>query len=197
MQIRSGRFETARYARAAPAWIATVALLSACGSDEAPPPAPAPAPIPQAKVEKAPEDPTARMARAVATSGAAAPFDVRYEIPTKPIVNQPVEMDLAILVATGADSLAIAYEPSPGLTVISEPPPAHEDVKPGIPVTTKLAVSADKPDVFYVTVAATIEAGGVPTTRNFAIPLIFSEAPAAAPESVEQPAEKAEEAPTK
>jgi hypothetical protein len=182
------------------AWLAcltTAALLAACGSDEPAPAPPTPAPQPAPKVEKAPEDPTAKMARAVATSGGSAPINVRYEIPNKPIVNQPVEMDLVVLVSTGADSLALVFEPSLGLTVISEPPPVQEDVEPGVPVMAKLAVSAEEPDVFYVTVAATIQSAGVPTTRSFAIPLIFSEAPAPAPESVEQPESTTAEAPAK
>jgi len=182
--------------------VITAAVLAACGSEEPPPPAPTPAPArqPQAKVEKAPEDPTTKMARAVATAGASAPIDVRYEIPTKPLANQPIEMDLAVLVSTGADSLTLAFEPSPGLTVISEPPPQVENVQPGAPVMAKLAVSAEQPDVFYVKVVATIHSGGVPTTRNYAIPLIFSEPPPAsepAPEASEPSAQTTAEAPPK
>lgn len=191
MQYRTGGFGgKSVIARALLA--AAALLLAACGSNDEPAPAPAaaPAPPPKPAVEKAPEDPTANMARAVATSGASAPINLRYEITSKPVTNTPIEIDLAVLVATGADSLSLSFESGPGLTIISEPPPAQENVQPGVPVMAKLAVSADKPDVFYVTVVATIQSSGVPTTRQYAIPLIFSDPPPPPSEAVESaPAE--------
>jgi hypothetical protein len=153
--------------------ILVTALASACGSGEEPVTA-----VPQVKKPDAapvPVDPTAKMARAVTVGKSAVPLDLKYEIAAKPIVSQPVEMDLAFVPTRGADSMAMTFAPSPGLTLSADSAPNLEVVKAGQAHHVKLTAMADKPEVFYVTVTATLYTAGTSSVRTFAIPLIVSE----------------------
>jgi hypothetical protein len=155
-------------------------LLAACGSNEEPKVA---APTPQVKRQQAPEDPTAKMARAVTVGGATAPVNLRYEIVTKPVVGAPVEIELFVIPTQGADSMTVSFVGSSGLTVSAEAVPQIDVVKSGQAETVKFSVQAQQETVYYVTVTATMYSAGVSTARNFAIPIIMS-----APGSAVEPA---------
>ena len=155
-----------------------VLALSACGSSEEPQVA---APVKPVKREQTPDDPTAKMARAVPVGGATAPVNVKYEILNKPIVGTPIEIDLAVIPSQGADSMTVTYAGSAGLTLSTEAAQPIDVVKSGQVERFKLSAQAQQETVFYVTVTATVYIAGTSSARAFAIPIIVS-APATAAE---------------
>jgi hypothetical protein len=160
--------------------ILLAALVSACGSsDEV-----APVEVKQVKREQvqAPQDPTAKMARAVTVGKSNVPVNLKYEILNKPVTGSPVEIELAVIPTFGADSLTLTFVGSTGLTLSADAAPPIEVVKAAQVERVKLAVQATEESVYYVTVTATVYTAGSSSVRNFAIPVIMS-APVAASES--------------
>ena len=164
-----------------------MAVLAACGSDSEDVTA-----VPQVKkadAVQAPVDPTAKMARAVNVGKSTVPIELKYEIASKPIVDQPIEIELAIVPKQGADSMTIGFAASGGLTLSAESAPSIDVVKSGQPHTVKLSAMTDKPEMFYVTVTATLYSAGSSSARTFAIPLIVSQpTPPAAADAEKTPA---------
>jgi hypothetical protein len=145
--------------------------LSACGSKEESQVA---APIQPVKREQTPDDPTAKMARAVPIGGATAPVNIKYEILNKPIVGKPIEIDLAVIPTQGADSMTVTYAGSSGLTLSTDAAPPIDVVKTGQAERLKISAQAQQDTVFYVTVTATVYVAGTSSARVFAIPIIVS-----------------------
>jgi hypothetical protein len=124
-------------------------------------------------------DPTATMARAVATSKPEAPIDLKYDILAKPIVGEPVEIELALIPTATGDGMSVVIGASAGLTVSGTLEASFSGVTPGQAVRTGFTVKADTEDAFYVTVATTMHAAGVGSTRTYAIPILMSTPPPA------------------
>jgi hypothetical protein len=148
-----------------------VLALSACGSSDEQQVA---APVKAVKHEQTPDDPTAKMARAVPIGGATAPVNIKYEILNKPIVGSPIEIDLAVIPTQVADSMTITYAGSSGLTLSADAAPPINVVKTGQPERLKISAQAQHETVFYVTVTATVYVAGTSSARVFAIPIIVS-----------------------
>jgi len=125
-------------------------------------------------------DPTATMARAVATGKPDAPIDLKYDILAKPIVGEAVEIELAMIPTASGDTMSASIAGSAGLTLEGELLPSFTGVKVGQAVRAHFKAKASKEDVFYITVATTMHAAGVPSTRTYAIPILVS-APVAPP----------------
>lgn len=132
-------------------------------------------------------DPTATMARAVATSKADAPIDLKYDILSKPLVGEAVEIELALIPTASGDTISAQIAASPGLTLDGQLTPVFASIKPGQAVNTRFTVKTDKEDVFYVTVATTMHAAGVPSTRTYAIPVLMSMPSAPEPAAAADP----------
>jgi hypothetical protein len=139
-----------------------------------------------------PDDPTAKMARAVTVNGANVPVNLKYDILSKPLVGSPVEIELAVMPTQGADSVAVAFSGSAGLTVSPDSVTSIDKVNAGQIERVKLSAQAQQETVFYVTVTATVMSGGVSSVRSFAIPLIMT-----APVAAAEPAATAEATPAK
>jgi hypothetical protein len=152
--------------------------LTACGSsDETQKTGPV-APVAR---EQAPEDPTAKMARAVPIGGATAPVNVKYEILNKPMTGSPVEIELAVIPTQGADSMTVTLAGSSGLTLSMDAAPSIDTVEANKIEHVKFSAQAREATVFYVTVTTTVYSAGTSSARNFAIPIIMT-APGAAAE---------------
>jgi hypothetical protein len=126
------------------------------------------------KREQAPEDPTAKMARAVTIGKSNVAVNLKYDILNKPIVGAPVEIELAVIPTFGADSIDITFVGSDGLTVSADSAPSIDQVKAAQVERVKLSVQAAQATVYYVTVTATVYTAGTSSVRNFAIPIIMS-----------------------
>jgi hypothetical protein len=145
-------------------------LCAACGSQDAG----APIAVKQIKSEQVPEDPTAKMARAVTVGKSNTPVNLKYEILNKPIVDTPVEIELAVIPTFGADSMTLEFAGSEGLTLSADSAPQIQVVKAAQVERVKFSVQAKQATVFYVTVTATIYTAGSGSARTFAVPIIMS-----------------------
>lgn len=130
--------------------------------------------------QKAAADPLHNMAHAVAIGKTQPVFDLKYDIASKPMVGEPIEIELAFVPMFPGDSFhATIASASPGLTLEGNLTPTTSDVKAGEAWRIKLIAHAAAPVAYYFNVNADHNASGVRSTRNFSIPL-FVAAPAAA-----------------
>lgn len=173
--------DVARFKRLA-AIVALTTMLAAC-SDESNAPQSVAAPAagkPAAKAEAKPVDPTANLSRAVLVGKSAAPIELKYDIVSLPLVGQPIEIDMAFVASAPADSVSIAFVGSRGLVLSANSASPIEKLKTGQVEHAKVIAQADKEDVFYVTVTATVYMAGTSEVKTFAIPIIVGTAQAAA-----------------
>lgn len=153
--------------------VGSLAMLVACGAepdsdiaanaDATPKPAP---------VAKAPEDPAAKMARAVGDGKPGAAVDIRYEILEKPEVGKPTQIELAFIPSAGVDSLAATITGMEGVTIAGDLQVSFDSVQAGTPYEHVFSLLPDRTGVYYITVAATTTLGGSSIGRTFSIPFV-------------------------
>jgi hypothetical protein len=127
-------------------------------------------------------DPTATMARAVATSKADVPIDLKYDILAKPLVGEAVEIELALIPTATGDAMSVKIDASAGLILGGTLEANFDGAKAGQAARTTFTAKSDKEDVFYITVATTMHAAGVASTRTYAIPIFVTAPPPPAEE---------------
>jgi hypothetical protein len=162
--------------------------LTACSSEPEPDAAAVTSVSQPAKVAR-PEDPTARMARAVGTGKPGAAVEIKYEFLARPAVGKPVELELALIPNAGVNSLEIVITGMDGVTLAGDLTASFTDVKMGQPYKHKLSLLAEREGAFYLTVAATTQIGGASMGRTFSIPFIVG-----TPAAKEKPAAPAKDA---
>jgi hypothetical protein len=132
--------------------------------------------------QQAAADPLHNMAHAVAIGKTQPVFDLKYDITKKPIVGEPIEIELAFVPMFPGDSFHATISPaSHGLTLEGNLTPSTSEVKAGEPWRIKLIAHAAAPLAYYFNIAADHNASGVRSTRNFAIPLFASAVASATP----------------
>jgi hypothetical protein len=177
-----------RLALAAAAALLASALVAGCGrgkdqdavakaeKDKAaqtePTAAPATAPANAAEKES-------RMATAVVDSKTTAPVDMKYDLPSKPGVGVPFEVELAFDTRSPADMLEVEITEAPGLTVVGEKTLKFAPVEGGQSYTAKVLVQGDSPGLYYIGVVAKMSTKVQTESRAFAIPVVIGEPPAA------------------
>jgi hypothetical protein len=128
----------------------------------------------------------AHMANAVVTSKSTAPIDLKYDLPTKPDVAQPFEIELTFQPRVQADVLELEFTDMPGLVLVGARNAKFDKVVPGEAYSTRVLVRADAPGLFYVSVVAKMVTQVQTEARAFSIPVVVGTAPAtsqkAAPE---------------
>ena len=163
--------------------LASMALLSACGSDPEPEaavtPAPAAAPAPEAAPvagpTPTPDDATVaaqRMARAVGSGKPGAAVEIRYEFLSKPSVGTPTELEIAFIPSAGVDALAATIAGMDGITLAGPLNASFANVEAGKAYTHKISVLPDRSGVYYVSVQANTQIGGQALGRTFSIPFV-------------------------
>jgi hypothetical protein len=159
-------------------------LLAAChGNDSNQAPAsgmsklPTKAPVP-AKPGPTPEELTAGMVEAVAVGKSSVPVALKFDLPTRPEVGQPLEIVLGVLPQESAGAASLKVSGSDGL----QPASGNAVIDVG---------AVDSAEAYRVTVTATPTAEGVQflnvdvslrrddstDTRSFSIPIIVQGAP--------------------
>jgi len=174
-----------RFATGNAAIVALAVVLAGCGKGEeeavATTPQPASAQGPDAAAAapavESPED--EKMANAVATGKTAAAVDLKYDVPVKPAVGEPFELELAFLPRLAADSLEVEVTGIPGLALISSGTSRFEGVGAGDRHVMRVLVRADAPGLYYVGVAVKMVTKVQSDARTFSVPVAVGSVQAA------------------
>jgi len=160
--------------------LAAAALLAACDSEPAPEAVantPKPAPAVVSKPAVAPNDPVAKMARAVGNGKPGAAVDIRYEILARPEVGKPVEINVALLPGPGVDSMEATFGGMEGITLAGSLQASFSNVKAGESYKHTLSLLPDRNGVFYITVSVSAVMGGTTMGRTFSLPFAVGKTP--------------------
>ena len=120
-----------------------------------------------------------RMATAVVDSKTTAPVDMKYDLPSKPGLGEPFEIELAFDARSPADMLEVEITEAPGLAVVGEKTLKFAPVEGGQSYTAKVLVKGDNPGLYYIGVVAKMSTKVQTESRAFAIPVVIGEPPAA------------------
>ena len=165
--------------------VALAVVLAGCGKGQedavvtTPQPATTPGPdaATTAPAVGSPED--EKMANAVATGKTAAAVDLKFDVPVKPAVGDPFELELAFLPRLAADSLEVEVTGIPGLTLISSGTSRFEGVSAGDRHVMRVLVRADAPGLYYVGVAVKMVTKVQTDARTFSVPVAVGSVQAA------------------
>jgi len=185
-------FARSRRLRCSAAALGAVAMLGACSSGETPGAAASAARPSQAAQRKSlPSNVLSPdMVSAVSAGGTGAPaVQVKFELRQRPAVAQPVDIDLAIVPASGAlDRVSGKVEVGDGLELVAggEIPPTERPVE-GVPILHSIKVLPKKDGIFTVSAVLGVDAAGESSSQTFSIPIIVG---AGLPEQPAKPAAK-------
>lgn len=155
--------------------MASLMLLTACGSDPQPEAAaPPPAPKPTVSAATA-NDETATFARAVGDGKPGAAVNIRYEFAGKPSPGTPTELDVAFIPSVGVDSMEATLAGMDGITLSGDLQASFNAVEADKPYRHKLTVLPDRTGMFYVTVSVSTKIAGSTVGRTFSIPLVVGQ----------------------
>jgi hypothetical protein len=178
--------------RVSAAALGAVAILCGCGSSETPATATSAARPGQAAPRKAqpvslvPPD----MVSAARASGTGPPaVQVKFELRQRPAVAQALDIDLAIVPASGAlDEVSGKVEVGDGLELAAggQIPPTERPVE-GVPILHSIKVLPKKNGIFTVSAVLSVDSAGQSLSQTFSIPVIVG---AALPEPPAKPAAK-------
>jgi len=122
------------------------------------------------------------MVTAVSTANSATPISLKFRIQKKPVVGQPVSIELSFLPAAGAGVVHIhtAFQVSDGLQLASERAFDVEQPEAGVPLEHELTVLPQAGGVLQITATVIVDSdNGGSLARSYAIPLIADGPPAA------------------
>ncbi len=185
-------FARSRRLRCSAAALGAAAILGACSSGETPGAAASGARPSQAAQRKSlPSNVLSPdMVSAVSAGGTGAPaVQVKFELRQRPGVAQPVDIDLAIVPASGAlDRVSGKVEVGDGLELVAggEIPPTERPVE-GVPILHSIKVLPKKDGIFTVSAVLGVDAAGESSSQTFSIPVIVG---AGLPEQPAKPAAK-------
>jgi hypothetical protein len=185
-------FVRSRRLRCSAAALGAAAVLCACSSGETPGAGASAARSSQAAPRKSPPSSllSPDMVSAVSASGAGAPaVQVKFELRQRPGVGQPLDIDLAIVPASGAlDRVSGKVETGDGLELAAggEIPPTERPVD-GVPILHSVKVLPKKDGIFTVSAILSVDAAGQSSSQTFSIPVIVG---AGLPEPPAKPATK-------
>ncbi len=172
-------------------------LLAAChGSDSNPAPetgvSKLPAKAPQAaKRGPTPEELTAGMVEAVGVGKSSVPVTLKFDLPTRPEIGQPLEIVLGVLPQEPASAASLKVSGSEGL----QPAPGNAvvdvgAVDPAEAYRVTVTVTPTAEGVQFLAVEVDLKHDDVTDTRSFSIPVIVQGAPETAAPPAPAPAAK-------
>lgn len=119
-----------------------------------------------------PDDPIAKMARAVGDGKPGAAVELHYDFATKPEVGVPTEIQIALVPRAGATSLEATIAGMDGVTVAGDLRPRFDNVESGKTYEHTISLLPERAGVYYITVAVTTTLNGAPIGRTFSIPFV-------------------------
>ena len=139
----------------------------------------APVPTPAQAAVAAAVEKEARLATAVSDGKTTAPVHLRYDVPTKPDVNQAFAVDLSFHTDVPADSLDVEIADAAGLTIDGDKIARVAPVEVSKPYEMKLQVQGNSAGLYYISVVAKVVTKVQTESRAFAVPIVIGSAPAA------------------
>jgi hypothetical protein len=135
----------------------------------------------------------ADMVSAVSASKAGPPVALKFALNQRPMVGEPIDVDIALIPVSDLTRLFAKFQASTGLTLVKGgESPQYEQPKTGEAIHHTVTVMANEDGIYYITAAVVADAEDSSLTRTFSIPVIAGEgvkAPA-------KPTAKADAAPT-
>jgi len=152
-----------------------VLAAAGCGSESAPPPAQAKAAAPVRKAASPADSLSPYLVSAVTTAkSGAALLQVKFELGARPVVGNPVDVDLVIVPqADHIEQISGTVQGDEGLEIVSGATISGAD-KPafGTPIHHALTVRARRDGIFSLSAALTVEADGQTLAPVYSVPLI-------------------------
>jgi hypothetical protein len=156
-----------------------VVAQSACHGDAGTPPTPSAAPAPQAKaappVKKGPSaaDLTAGMVEAASQGKSTLPVELKFDLPEKPQIGKPLQVDIAVMPQIPAAPAAIQVTGADGLEVAPEASRIEiPSVEVGEVYRQSLKVTPTADGVLFLDLTVSLNHDEMTESRVFAIPLI-------------------------
>jgi hypothetical protein len=166
--------------RAAAALTVLLAVLCGCGKTEHADSAPAASAPAIKKPADAGEPALANMVSAVASGKPSRDIELKFDLRERPVVGEPVDIDLAIITAQDLDRVYANFQAGEGLELTKgakTPEIAHPAA--GVPIAHTLTVVPQHEGVFYVSAVVLADSPAQSVTRSFSIPLIAAAGTAA------------------
>jgi hypothetical protein len=167
--------------------------LAACHGDssQAPKPAVAPqarAPAAAAKAGPSLEEQTAGMVEAASQGKGQAAVALKFDLPQRPTLGQPVEIEIALLPHGAADSAAVVVAGSEGVQLAPDQASiSFGPLEPSQAYKHSLKVTPTSEGVLFVSLTVTLKMDDVTESRVFSVPLIVGALPPAKTAAVAEP----------
>jgi hypothetical protein len=155
--------------------IATLALLSSCGkADHAAAPGSAHASRTAAtKGSGGSALDLADMVRAVSSGKVATEIDLKFALRERPVVGEPVDIDLALIPAHELDQVYATFSAADGLEITKGGRTSQiQHPEPGAPITHLVTIVPQRDGIFFVNATVLTDSPTNSTTHSFSIPII-------------------------
>ncbi len=121
----------------------------------------------------------AELVMAVALSKVSLPIEVRFRLESKPVIGEPVKIELVVtpLQLAQIRSLRLRLQPAAGLLLQGEAEWIMDSVSPGEPLRREVVVVPQSAGVLELETIAALETNSDSLTQTYAIPLVV-QAPA-------------------
>src|ERR1700722_10556428 len=115
----------------------------------------------------------ANMVSAFGTGKPYADIELKFDLRARPVVGEPVDIDLALIPTQDLDRVSATFQAVEGIE-LTKGGRTPEVVRPpaGVPISHTLTVIPQREGVFYVSAVVLADTGSDSVARNFSIPLI-------------------------
>ena len=125
------------------------------------------------KVPDAAELALANMVSAVSSGKPSGELELKFELRGRPVVGEPVDIDLALIPAQDLDRVYAIFQAGEGLELTKGGKTAEIDHPPaGIPIPHTLTIVAQRDGVFYVSGVVLTDSPTQSVSHSFSIPVI-------------------------
>jgi hypothetical protein len=157
------------------AWMAAIVLavavaVNGCGSSD---PEAAPAGQGGAKPAKLAARAHPDMVAAVSASRFPGPIDLQFAIPHRPVVGQPIDIQLVLTPSVELERIVARFQATEGLEVVKGADTGRLDKPaPGVEISHTLTVLPKADGIYSITAIVLTDSATESVARTFSIPLI-------------------------
>jgi hypothetical protein len=162
--------------------VSCLAVLSACGTGDEPAPVAGASGSGAAAMAPKPTDVAATdMVAAVSGAGGEGDVSIRFDLPQRPVVNDTVDVTVAVIPRTSIDRLQVVFQSADGIRVVANSNLGPiEKPKVDAEIRHVVSVTPIKEGVFTLSAVTLVESAATSVSRTYAIPLIIAAADAPA-----------------